>query len=382
MAKTMKIMMVALVLVVSLTLSFGAGCVLGSENASGADLGLDVVDEAWGIIFQDYVDKDRLDASVLSQAAIEGMLESLDDPYTSYLTAHGYSQSVDSLQGQFEGIGAYVGLRDEQIMIIAPITGSPADKAGIRAGDIILGVDGNTTSEMSLEEAVLHIRGPKGTSVRLLILHQGETEPEEIEIVRAEIELASVSLEMRGDIAHVVINHFTERTGDELGSVMGQVMQERSSGIILDLRSNPGGLLSVVVDVAGYFLKEGIVVYVVDNQGKKDSYSVSPHNDVTTDLPMVVLTDNFSASGSEVLAGALQDYNRAIVAGKQTYGKGSVNTLNRLQDSSGLYITTARWLTPNGRLIEGEGISPDYELGLEGEDAIQWAIDYLKDNNR
>ena len=382
MAKAMKIKMISLWLVVSLALSFGVGCVLGSENASGADLGLDVVDEVWGIIFRDYVDKDRLDTSALSQAAIDGMLESLDDPYTSYLTAHSYRQSVDSIEGKFEGIGAYVGVRDEQIMIIAPITGSPADKAGIRAGDIILGVDDSPTLEMSLEEAVLHIRGPKGTSVRLLILHQRETEPEEIEIVRAEIELLSVVSEMRGDIAHVVINHFTERTAEELSPVLEQITREGSRGIILDLRSNPGGLLSSVVDVAGYFLKEGIIVYVVDNQGKKVSLSVSPHSGVTTDLPMVVLTDNFSASGSEVLVGALQDYNRAIVAGKQTYGKGSVNTLHRLQDDSGLYITTARWLTPTERLIEGEGVSPDYELELEGEEAIQWAVDYLKNNSR
>ena len=384
MSKTMKIMTITLLFVASLTLSFIAGCALGADATSSADLALDVVDEAWGIIFQDYVDRDRLDASKLSQAAIKGMVEMLDDPYTAYLDTQTYEMSFSSLKGKFEGIGAYVAIKDEQLMIIAPIDNSPASKAGIRAGDIILEIDGRSASGMSLQEAVLHIRGPKGTPVRLLILHQGEARPEEIEIVRAEIQVPSVRFEMRGDIAYIKINHFSERTDGELSLVLENVTRERATGIILDLRSNPGGLLGAVVDVAGRFLREGIVVHVVDNQGKQASLSVEPEG-VTTDLPLVVLTDNYSASGSEVLAGALQDHARAVIGGTQTYGKGSVNTLHKLKDGSGLYITTARWLTPNERLIEGEGISPDYELELEpeleGEDAIQWAIDYLKGNN-
>ena len=379
MPKAIKIMMITLLLVLSLILSFGAGCALSSRVLPSVEPGLDVVAEAWGIIFQDYVDKDRLDASKLSQAAIEGMVEALDDPYTSYLDAQTYQMSSASLEGKYEGIGAYVGVRDGQLIIIAPIVGSPAAGAGIRAGDIILEIDGSPASEMSLQEAVLHIRGPKGTSVVLLILHEGETEPEEIEIVRAEVEVSSVYFEMRGDIAYINIIHFTERTNAELSPVLESITQEGATGIILDLRSNPGGLLEVVVDVAGRFLEEGIVLYVVDNQGKQTSLLVEPDG-VTTELPLVVLVDEHSASGSEVLAGALQDHARATIVGVSTFGKGSVNTLHRLKDGSGLYITTARWLTPEGRLIEGEGISPDYELELEGEDAIQWALDYLKGN--
>jgi len=379
MPKAIKIMMITLLLVLSLILSFGAGCALSSRVLPSVEPGLDVVAEAWGIIFQDYVDKDRLDASKLSQAAIEGMVEALDDPYTSYLDAQTYQMSSASLEGKYEGIGAYVGVRDGQLIIIAPIAGSPAAGAGIRAGDIILEIDGSSASEMSLQQAVLHIRGPKGTSVVLLILHEGETEPEEIEIVRAEVEVSSVYFEMRGDIAYINIIHFTERTNAELSPVLESITQEGATGIILDLRSNPGGLLEVVVDVAGRFLEEGIVLYVVDNQGKQTSLSIEPDG-VTTELPLVVLVDEHSASGSEVLAGALQDHARATIVGVSTFGKGSVNTLHRLKDGSGLYITTARWLTPEGRLIEGEGISPDYELELEGEDAIQWALDYLKGN--
>lgn len=378
MSKTIKVM-VTLLLVVSLVLSFGAGCAPATSAPPSTEQGLDTVQEAWGIIFQEYVEKDKLNASTLSQAAIKGMVEALNDPYTSYLDAQHYQISLGELEGKFEGIGAYVEIKDEQIMIIAPIADSPAAKAGIRAGDIILAIDGSSTSGMSLEEAVLNIRGPKGTSVRLLVRHQGETEPGEIEIVRAAIELPSVDFVMKEDIAYIRISSFSEQTNKELSPVLESVVQKKASGIILDLRSNPGGLLTVVVDVASRFLKEGVVLYVVDNQGEKTSLSVKPQS-ITTDLPMVIVTDNYSASGSEVLAGALQDYGRATIAGGTTFGKGSVNTLHQLKDGSGLYITTARWLTPNGRLIEGKGIEPDYPLELEGDDAIQWAIDYLKGN--
>jgi len=378
MSRMPKIMIVAL-LVVSLVLSFGAGCVLGTRTTSGSSQGLEVVEEAWGIIFQDYVEKDKLDASKMSQAAIKGMIEAVDDPYTSYLDPETYQLSLSSLEGKFEGIGAHVAIKDEQLMIIAPIPDTPADKAGIRAGDVILEIDGRTTSGMSLAEAVLLIRGPKGTSVRLIVLHQDEIEPVEIEIVRAEIEVPSVNFEMTEDIAYINITHFSRGTDEELSPVLDSLAHEAATGIILDLRSNPGGLLQTVVDVASHFLTEGIVVDVVDNKGEHVTTSVKQLSS-TIDLPMVVLVDSFSASGSEVLAGALQDHGRATIAGTITYGKGSVNFLRQLKDGSGLYVTTARWLTPDGQLIEGEGISPDYELELEGEDAIQWAIDYLKSN--
>jgi len=370
---------ITLFLVIGVALSFSAGCILGNNNPPRTGEGLEVVEEVWDIIFQDYVEKDRLDAAQLRQAAIKGMVEALDDPYTSYLTPETYQMSLTGLAGRFEGIGAFVGVRDGQLIIVAPIPDSPAAKAGIRAGDVILEIDGAPATEMSLQEAVLHIRGPKGTAVRLLILHQDEVEPEEVEIVRDEIEVPSVRSEMREEIGYIGISQFSERTDAELIAALEDVTREGATGIILDLRSNPGGLLEVVVDVASHFLKEGTVVSVVNNQGKQASLSVESKS-VTTDLPIVVLTDNFSASGSEVLAGALQDHGRAIIAGTKTYGKGSVNALHQLQDGSGLYITTSRWLTPNERLIEGEGISPDYKLELEGEEIIQWAIDYLRSN--
>jgi carboxyl-terminal processing protease len=180
---------------------------------------------------------------------------------------------------------------------------------------------------------------------------------------------------MREDIAYINITNFSERTAIELYPVLVEADQ-RASGIIIDLRSNPGGLLTTVVSVTSFFLDEGVVIDVVDNEGNHFPYSVEPGK-MATDLPIVVLVDEYSASGSEVLAGALQDYGRAVIAGKQTFGKGSANSLYPLGDGSALYITSARWFTPNGRLIEGEGLSPDYELDLENVDAVQWAVDYL-----
>jgi carboxyl-terminal processing protease len=373
----MKIIIISLLVAVSVVVSFGAGCVLTRQIIPSTDSHLDVIKQAWDIIFSDYVDQSKLDAAKLSQAAIEGMAEAVNDPYTAYIDPQSYQRFVSSLQGEYEGIGATVGIRDNQIIIVAPLPNSPAAEAGIRAGDILLAVNGESTEGLSLEEVVLRVRGPKGTSVRVTVQHQGETTPVELEIVRAEIELTSVSFEMRDDIAYIRFFYFSDRTDSELSPVLERLKQEGATGIVLDLRSNAGGPLDAVVNVASHFLKEGVVTYLVDNKGEETSYPVT-RTSVTTDLPLVVLTDNFSASGSEVLAGAVQDYKRGIVAGTTTYGKGSANILYPLQDGSGIYITTARWLTPNRRLIEGKGIEPDYELKLEGDDAIQWAIDYLK----
>jgi carboxyl-terminal processing protease len=375
MLKTIKIIAVTLLLAAIIALSFGAGCVLGVKTSTSQQLHLDIVEEAWDILSQDYVDRTQLDANKLTQGAVKGMVEALNDPYTSYLDTTAYELWVRNLEGKFEGIGAYVESKNEQITIIAPVPDSPAERAGIRSGDVILEIDGKSTEGMSLIEAVLNIRGPKGTPVTLTVLHQGETEPEVVTIVRAEIELLSVHSEMKEGIAYIKITYFSERTAQELAPVLENINQQ-ATGIILDLRSNGGGILDTVIDVAGFFLHEGVVMDMVDNQGKHTVYSVKG-NRLATDLPMVVLVDGYSASGSEVLTGALQDYGRATIAGARTFGKGSVNILRRLKDGSGIYITTARWLTPNGRLIEGKGLDPDHTLA-EGVDAVQWAIDFLK----
>jgi carboxyl-terminal processing protease len=370
-----------LLLIIIIALAGAGGCLFGVSRTSTTTDNLTLerraaISEVWDIIFNDYVDQSRLNSANMSRAAIEGMLQALDDPYTSYLDPQDYVLGQSLLEGSYEGIGAYVTVKDGQITIIAPIADSPAAKAGIKAGDIILEIDGEPTANMSLAEAIIKVRGPIGTAVKLTVLHEGDTEPVEIEIVRASFDISSVNFEMKGEIAYIDITDFNEQTADQLATVVQNLGDEKAKGIILDLRSNPGGLLDTVVDVASSFLAEGIVVQVRSNQGEITTYSVNKDRP-RTDLPMVVLVDSNSASGSEVLAGALQDHGRATIAGTTTYGKGSVDALYPLSDGSGLYITIARWLTPNGRLIEGQGIVPDITLTLTGDEEIQWAINYL-----
>ena len=230
---------------------------------------------------------------------------------------------------------------------------------------------------MTVDMAVSKIRGPRGTDVVLTILHPGETEPVEINVTRDKIDVPSVTFEMRGSIAYISILQFTERTETEFAPVVQQLKDDNATGIILDLRGDPGGLLDIVIDIASHFITDGVIVQVRSNQGVIETDNVHKGLE-TTDLPMVVLVDEFSASGSEVLSGALQDYDRALIAGNTTYGKGSVNYLHQLSDGSGLYLTSSRWLTPKGRLIEGQGIVPDIKLELTGEDAVNWAINYLE----
>ena len=367
-------------LIMIILLSFGTGFFLGGKSSPIGSGSLEIVEEVWNILFSNYVDRESLDQAALSQGAIEGIIEKLNDPYTSYIDAENYELGVSHLEGEFEGIGAHITIKDEKLTIIAPIPDSPAEEAGIRPGDVILKVDGEPTAELSLAEAVLKIRGKRGTPVTLLVLHEGETEPEVIVIIRANIKVASVRFDIRGDFAYINVTQFSERTEEELLPVLHTIEDEAAKGIILDLRNNPGGLLDEVVDVASHFLPDDTLVVSVSS-GQETLYVLNSRTGaLTTDLPIVVLVNGNSASGSEVLAGALQDHSRAVIAGAKTFGKGSVNVLHRLSDGSGLYITTARWLTPEGRLIEGEGIEPDYPIELEGDEAIQWAIEYLTSN--
>jgi carboxyl-terminal processing protease len=375
MSKITKLI-ISLFIVIAIALSFGAGFTFGRHTTASPGTGLDTVGQAWNIILTDYVDKDKINTGNMSQAAIEGMLQALNDPYSSYLEAKYYEMGLSSLEGEFNGIGAYITVKDKQLTIIAPIAGSPAEKAGIRPGDVILEVNDEPVAEMSLAEAILKIRGPQGTTVKLFVRHEGQTEAEILEIVRDRIEVPSVRFEMKGEIAYINITQFSERTEKELISVLQNPAMAKATGIILDLRDNPGGLLDTVVEVASHFLHDGTVVQVRNNKGEVTTLQVKSLTPVT-DLPMVVLVNDASASGSEVLSGALQDHKRAIIAGTKTFGKGSVDILFPLNDGSGLYLTVSRWLTPNGRLIEGEGIEPDQTLEVTGDDAIKWATDYL-----
>jgi carboxyl-terminal processing protease len=379
MFKKLKIVM-ALLLVITVIV-FSAGCSLIPTAVSKTGQGVDVIKEAWDIISREYVEPSRLDSANMTGAAIKGIIETLQDPYTTYLTPEEYKTSQSSISGEFEGIGAVVNIQNNSPVVVSTFTGSPAEKSGIKAGDVIKAVNSESTDGMSLDLVVSKIRGTKGTTVNLTIIHKGETAPVEIKVTRNRIEIASVRFEMKGGIAYINILQFTERTETEFAPVIQQLKDANARGIVLDLRGNPGGLLNTVIDVASHFITEGIIVQVKSNKGVVEIEKAKTGL-VTTGMPIVVLVDEFSASGSEVLSGALQDHKRALIAGNTTYGKGSVNYLYKLSDGSGLYITSSRWLTPDGRLIEGQGIEPDIKLELTGDAELNWALDYLNNGIR
>ncbi len=378
MSNRARVGLISLAVGLGFGLFFSLGYFVGGGGGWAGDPDLASVEQAWSIIVNDYIGKDDIDRLALSQGAIEGMLDVIDDPYTAYFDPQEYELDMSESAGRYIGIGATIILQDGRFVIVGVIAGSPAELGGIKVGDIIQAVDGVSTEDMDLYDLGRLVRGEAGTSLTLLVLHEGETTPVEITVTRAEIEIQSVVLEMRGDIAYIAISQFTSRTDDELGEALARVNQQGAAGIVLDLRGNPGGYLDVVVMVVSRFIEEGQVLSVRDSYGNVDVYP-AVSQDVTTDLPMVVLVDNHSASGSEVVAAALKDHGRALIAGQTTYGKGSANVMYPLADGAGLYITVARWLTPNGDAIEGAGVVPDIELTQTGDDAVQWAIDYLHD---
>ncbi len=323
---------------------------------------LKVVWEAWELLQEDYVDRSKLDPEAFTEFAIRGMLTVLGDPQTSYVSPTVLkSQFRDVFQGEFEGIGAYVHMNlAGKLIIVAPIAGSPAEAAGIRPGDIVLAVDGESLEGLGVLEAVAKIRGPKGSTATLLVKHLGASDPVEIAVKRGLIPLESVRLrsEPGAVLAHIRVTDFYPNTVDHLREMITKAVDDGAKGLILDLRSNGGGLLHSAVDVASQFLQEGLVVYVVEGSGRRTDYRVR-EGGIATDIPMVVLVNGGSASGSEILAGALQDHQRAKVIGTTTFGKGSVNWLRDLSNGGGLYITIAHCYTPLGRLIQPEGIEPD-----------------------
>ena len=338
----------------------------GASSKSATDAALEAlpaefqrVAEVWRLLQREHIEGGNLDPQQLSDGAISGMMRALDDPYAAFLNPNQFSLESQDIQGFFEGIGAEVGLRDGQITILAPMPDTPADKAGIRPGDVILEIEGETTQGISLIEAVSKIRGEKGTSVRLLVLHRNSSEPELLTIVRGVIPLESVRLLMQvGRIGHLQLFSFTGTTSEELQKALERFERSKGVGLVVDLRNNPGGLLSTVVEVTSQFIDDGLVLYQIDAQGNRTDWKVKQGGKAKT-IPMVVLVNEFSASASEVFVGAVMDNDRATVIGATTYGKGSVNNLWPLSDGSGVNFTVAKWFTPGGIQIEGEGIAPD-----------------------
>ncbi|MBP7960873.1 MAG: S41 family peptidase [Caldilineaceae bacterium] len=345
----------------------GEGSVLAQDDRPSQFV---VFWEAWDYVQEYFVDRDKIDPTQMTYGAIQGMLNTLGDQgHTTFMTAEEVLRHDEDLESSFEGIGAYVTFEENEIRIISPIHNSPAEAAGILAGDVVLAVDGEDIYGQTLNEVIGKIRGPANSTVILTVLHPGSEDPVDISIVRAQIQQESVTWTLAPDtlIAYVSISQFADRTGRELATALWDVRRTRVKGqpvegIILDLRNNPGGYLREAIQVVSQFVPEGaVVLQEEDAEGRRIVHETRGRG-WGRDLPIVVLINPGSASAAEITAGALQENDRAILLGETTFGTGTVLNQFSLSDGSALLLGVANWLTPDGRLIKGQGIQPDVEV--------------------
>lgn len=345
----------------------------------------------WERIENSYYDKTVLDPQKLLNGAISGMVQSLGDPYTVFLPPTQNNDFKQGLSGQFQGIGAELGIRDKQIIVIAPLDGTPAQKSGIKAGDAILKVDGKDTSGWTLSQAVEKIRGPKGTDVVLNIIRKDEEKPKDIKITRDTITVKSVTgwikpikritgitstTGIKGkedlEVAYIRLSQFGDKTNEEWLTLVNDLELKikdnpRFKGIVLDLRNNPGGYLTDANFIASEFIKDGTVVIQDKGNGETSTLSVS-RKGLFTEIPLVVLINKGSASASEIVAGALRDHKRAKLVGETSFGKGTIQQAEDLGNGAGLHVTIAKWLTPNGTWVHEKGLEPDIKASPDEKD--------------
>ncbi|WP_093448322.1 S41 family peptidase [Thiomicrospira sp. ALE5] len=299
--------------------------------------------------------------------AIRGMLTNLD-PHSDFLPKESFERVEESTRGEFGGLGMEVGMEDGAVRVVAPIDDTPAQRAGVRSGDIIIKLDDTSLQGMSLTEAVKMMRGEPGSKITLTVIRSGEAEPIEFELTRAIIKVRSVRERLlESDLGYVRISQFQTRTGEDLNRAVRELEKENNgplAGLVLDLRNNPGGVLSASVDVSNAFLNEGLIVYTEGRLQNSKMRFEAKRGDLMNGKPIVVLVNEGSASASEIVAGALQDHERALIVGRDTFGKGSVQSILPLNNGSAIKLTTALYFTPDGRSIQASGIKPDIEIDL------------------
>lgn len=360
--------------------TFFVGFLLGSAGASQNSRQEDeyryfkMFTDVFRIVKDNYVGETS--TRELIYGALNGMLRSLD-PFSAFFTPEQYREFRQETEGEFGGIGIEIGMERGRPIVIAPIEGTPAYRAGIRSGDIILEVNGEDTSNMSLTDVVRRIRGKPGTKVTLTILRKGADKPIRVELERAIIKIESVRWTRIQDIGYIKLSQFTEGAGRETERAIRSLLAQGVRGIILDLRNDPGGLLTEAINVSELFLREGkLIVYTKSKKGEVNRYFSRRNPVLPENIPLVVLINRGSASASEIVAGALQDHKRAVLVGERTFGKASVQNIIPLEDGSAIKLTVAHYYTPLGRLIDKKGIQPDIEVKVseEQEEKLQEAI--------
>lgn len=322
--------------------------------------------EAWGLVEEKFVDRSAVDPRNMIYGALEGMLDSLGDAgHTSLIRPEDADIYSTDLAGRFQGIGAELGQKDGYPVIIAPLDDSPAERAGIQAGDILVEVDGQQVAGISLDRVVRMVRGPEGTTVRLTVIHPGEMSLTEVSVVRANIQVHAVSWALipGTQLAHLRLTQFSATANEELEDALREIRSAGVKALVVDVRSNTGGLLDQAIAATSQFVSGGNVLLEQDAQGNRKSHAVLPGGQAA-DLPLVVLVNWGTASAAEIFAGAIQDNQRGRVVGQTTFGTGTVLSINNLSDGSVLLLGTSQWLTPNGRQIWKNGIEPDVSVPL------------------
>jgi carboxyl-terminal processing protease len=355
-------------LLVVLTLSLGGSVASKSADGGATYEQLRLFTEVLSIVQNQYVDE--VPPKELIYSAIKGTLRGLD-PHSSFLDPESYREMQVETSGSFGGLGIEITLRDDVLTVVAPIEGTPAHRAGLAPGDRIVKIDGIVTKDMQLADAVKRMRGKPGTKVTISVLREGWAEPRDFEIVREQIRVQSVRAhDLGGGVGYIRVRQFQEQTGHDIEAALDRFVRSGAKALILDLRNNPGGLLTAAVEVAEKFVDDGKLIVYTEGRVRNQNMRFSAHaKKAYTSLPMVVLVNQGSASASEIVAGALQDYGRAVLVGTQTFGKGSVQTIIPLSDGSGLRLTTAKYFTPKGRSIHGKGITPDIVVEVPKEPA-------------
>ncbi len=324
--------------------------------------------QAWGIVHDEFVEQ-PLDDGKLMQGAIRGMLEGLGDEQSGYMDPEQYDQANIPLEGAYEGIGAWVDTEAEFLTIISPMQGSPAERAGLQPGDQVIAVDGQDMSGVPAQLVIRRVMGPEGTTVVLTIRREGVPDAFDVNVVRGRITVPSVESKVLDQgIGYIRLSSFGNETVGDLRSGLRQVLAQHPAGIILDLRGNGGGYLSGAVDVSSEFIREGIILTERFGDGREEAYRADGDG-LALDVPLVVLIDGGSASASEIVAGAVQDHRRGWIIGVRSFGKGSVQNWHPLENDAGaIRVTIARWFTPNGRSIQGDGLVPDITVQVTDED--------------